>query len=172
MTRLELAASTTPKWRATSCATPRNPPCFPQSHYIIALDFQNVNRFVKNCCTTFSKNLFFFCGILTKSPRWAGLREFSPFNGVPDAAFSVRLLPFLPTRRRSSCPSLLLRRFHTILPPVAPAPPSPYHSTAHLSCPAVSIPFYCPHFPFTLPLSRRPRQSHNAAPRQIATKCE
>ena len=109
-------------------------PCFPQSHYIIALDFQNVNRFVKNCCTTFSKNLFFFCGILTKSPRWAGLREFSPFNWVPDAAFSVRLLPFF-----AYPPPFFL--------PVAPAPLSPDHSTARRSRPAVSIPFYRPSLP-------------------------
>ena len=130
MTRLELAASTTPKWRATSCATPRNPPCFSQSHYIIALDFQNVNRFVKNCCTTFSKNLFFFCGILTKSLRWAGLREFFPFNGVPVAAFSVRLLPFLPTRRRYSCPSLPPRRLHAIILSALPFYSSPFPPSA------------------------------------------
>ena len=95
-------------------------PCFPQSHYIISLDLSNVNRFVKNCCTTFLKNLFFFCGILTKSPRWAGLREFSPFNGV--------------ARRRLFCS---FASFFAYPPPfflpISPDPPSPRHYTVRPS---------------------------------------
>ena len=145
MTRLELAASTTPKWRATSCATPRNPPCFPQSHYIIALDFQNVNRFVKNCCTTFSKIYFSFVAFSQNRRGGQVCGNFLRLTGSPPPPFLfVCFLFCLPA---------------AVLP-------------AHLSRPAVSTPLNCPPFPFTLPLSRRPRPSHNAAPRQIATKCE
>ena len=125
-----------------SALYPEVSPCFLQSHYIISPDFQNVNRFVKNCCTTFSKNLFFFCGILTKSPRWAGVREFSPFNGVP-AAFSVRLLPFclpaavLPARLSRIAvsipfyrPSLPPRRLHAIILSALPFCSSPFPPSA------------------------------------------
>ena len=121
-------------------------PCFPQSHYIISPVFQNVNRFVKNCCTTFSKKLFSFCGILTKSPRWAGLREFSQFNGAP-AAFSVPLLFYPPAA------VLLVCFLFSCLPPFFPFVVPLHRLCATFLLPVnsdpPSAPQFLPSFPFT-----------------------